>query len=232
MTGKAGTLANKIHFESGTLKAFELDPLGTSLRYDDQSGGYVWGKASKPDPENPVNPVDSARANSALGTALYALERLNEIDPDKEEGTLRAGIQQIVEDEMNRARHGGAEDLDVFHDLIGLIEKNDIALEEEDKEKLKTKVFEHYDRQLRALTATPSIVCDNGTPAKRGFQILGPEGWRTFDQEERLVMAMSSSASPLTGVLKELAQRVKASRESETGLSLVLLKEHYRLLHA
>lgn len=52
-----------------------------------------------------------------------------------------------------------------------------------------------------------AIQC-NQVNKRTGFQILGPEGWRTFNQDERLIMAMYSDNSPITGVLKELSKQV------------------------
>ena len=43
---------------------------------------------------------------------------------------------------------------------------------------------------------------------RRGFQILGPEGWRTFNQDERLIMAMNATGEPLIATMQELSGRV------------------------
>jgi len=61
------------------------------------------------------------------------------------------------------------------------------------------------------------LQCGDGAPARRGFQILGPEGWRTFDQDERLVLAMSSSGKPLLDTLRDLSSRVMTQKS--VGLS-------------
>ena len=50
--------------------------------------------------------------------------------------------------------------------------------------------------------------------------MLGPEGWHTFDQDERLVMAMSSSDRPLLDVLRDLSNRVLSHKASSTALPL------------
>lgn len=66
-------------------------------------------------------------------------------------------------------------------------------------------------RQLQlasnALMKEPTIECNTNIPRRKGFQIIGPEGWRTFEQDERLIMAMYSDASPIIGVMKEVAAR-------------------------
>ncbi len=42
MTGKAKALINKIHFESGTLKAYEIDPFGARIAYDDENDQFYF----------------------------------------------------------------------------------------------------------------------------------------------------------------------------------------------
>jgi hypothetical protein len=66
-------------------------------------------------------------------------------------------------------------------------------------------------------SAAPGQLCANGQQARRGFQILGPEGFRTFDQDERLLMAFSYNAKPVISLLQELSSRklsVRAGAES------------------
>lgn len=76
------------------------------------------------------------------------------------------------------------------------------------------------------------ILCPTGLTKRRGFQILGPEGWRTFDQDERLILAMSTSASPLIGTLKELSKRVLNARAGEETKLLPLVVERLRTAEA
>ena len=40
MTGKASALFNTIHFESGVLRAEQIDPFGSTVKYDHKAGGY------------------------------------------------------------------------------------------------------------------------------------------------------------------------------------------------
>ena len=68
-----------------------------------------------------------------------------------------------------------------------------------------------------AHVAASELVCAGGLPARRGYQILGPEGWRTFNQDERLVLAMSNSGKPLLETIRDLSNRVMAQKTS--GLS-------------
>lgn len=74
--------------------------------------------------------------------------------------------------------------------------------------------------------------CPEGTKFQRGFQVLGPEGLKTFNQDDRLLMAMSSSAEPLMKVLQELSDRVLQQKVSQSDRLLPLAQERVRLLSA
>ena len=58
------------------------------------------------------------------------------------------------------------------------------------------------------LDYTKTIECPTTAPTRRGFQILGPEGWRTFDQDERLLLAMTTDSQPLISTLKDISSRI------------------------
>ncbi|WP_269518225.1 hypothetical protein [Alteromonas sp. BMJM2] len=83
------------------------------------------------------------------------------------------------------------------------------------------------DMQLtKLLSSNRAISCDINE--RRGFQILGPEGWRTFNQDERLIMAMSADNKPITQTLKALSQQVlnaQTSNESEGNLLPIVQAE-------
>jgi len=74
--------------------------------------------------------------------------------------------------------------------------------------------------------------CPAGSVSQRGFQILGPEGWRTFDQDERLLMAMSSSGKPLLGAMRELAGRALQEKPTAAAALLPVMQERLRLVRA
>lgn len=71
--------------------------------------------------------------------------------------------------------------------------------------------------------------CGTGSATRRGFQILGPEGLRTFNQDERLIMAMSSDGSPLISLLQELSGRILTPKVTEAEQLLPLAVERNRL---
>lgn len=78
-------------------------------------------------------------------------------------------------------------------------------------------------------TPAGNVRCDNGLAARRGFQILGPEGFRTFDQDERLMMAMTSSAKPLIGMLTDLSNRAINARKGTVDTGRQLAEERRRV---
>ena len=78
----------------------------------------------------------------------------------------------------------------------------------------------------------PAIQCPKDAPVRRGFQVLGPEGWRTFDQDERLLLAMSASAQPLISTLKDLSNRILNARDNPSAELLPIVLEQKLLSEA
>lgn len=80
-----------------------------------------------------------------------------------------------------------------------------------------------------AETGTDSGECSKGQLRRRGFQILGPEGWRTFNQDERLLLAMSSSGKPLISTMKDLSARVLNEQSDRSASMLPLIQERLKI---
>lgn len=74
-----------------------------------------------------------------------------------------------------------------------------------------------------------SAKCSDGKMARRGFQIVGPEGVRDFDQDERLIMAMTVDAQPLIDLLKKASSRRLKGGEQAYPSLLPLVQERARL---
>jgi len=75
--------------------------------------------------------------------------------------------------------------------------------------------------------------CADGKPSRRGFQVLGPEGFRSFDQDERLVLAMSVNSKPLINMLQQFSdQRFKAETSDVEPAEAVGKLEQDRLASA
>jgi len=82
------------------------------------------------------------------------------------------------------------------------------------------------------LNNKPDINCSGNLSQRKGFQILGPEGWRTFDPDERLIMAMHSSNKPLTSTLSQLSQRVLNAHKAEEESLIPLVEARLRASEA
>ncbi|MBI4382662.1 MAG: hypothetical protein HY579_01345 [Nitrospinae bacterium] len=79
---------------------------------------------------------------------------------------------------------------------------------------------------------TGTAACAEEKPLKRGFQLLGPEGWTTFDQDQRLALAMSSTASPLISTLRQISALVLNEKAQGAEALLPLVAERLRISHA
>lgn len=143
LTGKANALFSKVHFESGTLEASQVDPYG------------------KP---------ETAMQNQA-GNAS---------------GLVRAGVGST-----DAATPPAA------------------SPSETDPGKRDT-------------------ICSKDATPRRGFQLWGPQGWRNFNPNERLVMAMSSSAEPLIAQLQKVARLQESARSSGFEVDLMLSRQDNR----
>ena len=97
---------------------------------------------------------------------------------------------------------------------------------------ISQKIQQTAELQQLAGVTTPSIHCPDDAPVRRGFQILGPEGWRTFDQDERLILAMSSDSKPLISTLTELSNRVLNAQARPEAILLPLAEERLKLSDA
>lgn len=86
--------------------------------------------------------------------------------------------------------------------------------------------------ELMARTRAREIQCPEDAPTRRGFQILGPEGWRTFNQDDRLLLAMTTDAQPLISTLKNISSRMLNSRSSPNAVLLPVSEARRKLADA
>lgn len=90
-------------------------------------------------------------------------------------------------------------------------------------------------RHLQSAAVGSSVAansCAPGENLERGFQVIGPQGSTTFDQDDRLIMAMSTSASPLLEQLKDISNRVLAEQQSPGDSLLQLVKARLKITQA
>ena len=98
---------------------------------------------------------------------------------------------------------------------------------------LDTGPYAHTDTQntfqIMARAQPDEIQCPEGAPTRQGFQILGPEGWRTFNQDERLVMAMTTDSQPLISTLKGISSRALNAQSSPSNVLLPISEARRKL---
>jgi hypothetical protein len=327
MTGKSASLFNKVHFESGTLKAHQIDPFGANVAYDEGNGRYYFrsqqetqadaqresrmravqryldearGLGTLPasaltEVQNdmvalargelrllqerngtlaapPAAPDGLAKANKDMEEALaaakiavdeavtaqkqtsidstsmavrgVALERRKALMPklppaSSAVGTIRQSADTVTTalfdvlvaeaDEVDNAAEaavaaakGALKKAD--EDLAKATPDKKAALDaaqksakaatdkaeaEQKTANTKTKAVRDAAKAGKTMGAAASNeICPPDSARRRGFQVLGPEGLRTFDQDDRLIMAMTSDAKPLIGMLQDLSNRV------------------------
>lgn len=260
MTGKASTLLNTIHFESGTLKSFEIDPFGANVAFDQETGRFHFQSQQSLEAE-----ISRNQRIGGYKRAIDELKRLLASDEVKENSKLKTRLENILaatvenytreitgvnvgevsgENIINVDVEGTAADTSATPptpETLKIITTAEIS-EEDNFEKSSSGDWEKKDKTKKngddkrlgpQLDAKGNLDCPvNSAPARRGFQIMGPEGWRTFDQDERLIMAMSTSAAPLIGTLKELSGRVLNANSSDAALSQPILEERLKISHA
>ncbi|MGD9158862.1 MAG: hypothetical protein PVG39_10680 [Desulfobacteraceae bacterium] len=90
------------------------------------------------------------------------------------------------------------------------------------------------DTEKSDLSPKQILNCPPGNEVQRGFQIMGPEGLKTFNQEDRLIMAMTADAKPLISALEETSGRflnAEGARVSRADLLLPLVQEQLRVVN-
>lgn len=179
-----------------------------------------------------------------------------------EAGSLRAseidpfGANVELDEHSNRFRYVSREEMEfrakqnaIYDEIKRLINWSEklggkyATANPELRQKLQDRIGKLFE-QLNALGGMTSsgssdaskggklVDCPPGTLSRKGFQILGPEGWRTFNQDERLLLAMSISGKPLISAMKELANRVLNEQPNTTGKLLTLAKERIKISDA
>lgn len=86
-----------------------------------------------------------------------------------------------------------------------------------EEEKRKFEVFNAALKKAGAAAGSDRqniAVCPSGDPLDRRFYLLGPEGIRELNRNERLVMAMYTDSKPLISSLKALAGQ-RGNQEAE-----------------
>lgn len=209
MTGKAGEFANKIHFESGILHKNIIDPFGTIIRYDEETGrAYV---ASHDDVQR------ESKRKMLLGEIN---EYLKLLDNDKlTNEKVKTTYQDLIQANLDSIK--GLNPVQPVSDS-----NTDFTLENS-KSNPKSKPINPADSTENNSDKNKGKC--KADSKRQAFQILGPQGMATFDQDQRLILSMSTNAKPLISTLKELANRMMPRPANTTENLLLITQERLKL---
>lgn len=296
MTGKAKALFTQVHFESGTLRASQIDPFGAKVVFDSENGG--WRHQSAEEFEANVKRAEAKREFDQLNVILRSLGAdlkahsqngagENAYAANKKEiEELQAKILSLMKGTLDRMVAGGApptsaaepskvdkaaEDraraviaelpveqqgpaikelyqsdaalagqfeleryINALRDLKDKneLEKGAVKLGETQK-KIKARAEKTpLESEGKGTSGHDEITCSDGAPVRRGFQIMGPEGWRTFNQDERLLLAMSANDQPLISAMQQYSDRILNAKADSSAQMHTLTAEQLKLSRA
>ncbi|MFN3075612.1 MAG: hypothetical protein ABT940_01795 [Alphaproteobacteria bacterium] len=189
MTGKASPYLDRVHFESGTLQAHQIDPFGASVHYDETNKHFTVLSAQ-----------EAAEEAKRKATAKTIDELLAMRDRLRSEEVAVGAIDEAITEHVGR---------------LGLNGQKGSAISGKSEGPTQGQG-----------ASTSGTDCQK---ARRGFQVLGPEGWRTFNQNERLLMAMAVDSKPLIGVLQKISSSVTDNRAGMPAVYQGLAKERVAL---
>ena len=222
MTGKANSFLSQVHFESGTLHKDEIDPFGSNVVFDKNLGRYRFVSREETDAATRRN-----ERYDEIRRLLKLLKEFPEIlkEPDVQAATdeVKKLITKEVEQLIKKLPNG------IENPTANL---DPSTTDSQAKDNSPQDKSDQRDGNTSPPDNSNAKGCPNGTELKRGFQIMGPEGISTFNQNQRLVMAMTSSGKPLIGALKELSGHMLAKHGSVSNLLLPLAQENIAILRA
>lgn len=200
MTGKASALFAKVHFESGTLHKTEIDPFGSSIVFDEKLGRHRFVSREETDAA-----VQREERDNDIRRRVELLKDIGKSVDRNQEGAASEEVKQIIKD-------------------LGSGIRRKVAGIEPPTGNPSSKLRGEMSKEGR--DSNNADGCPKGTELQRGFQIIGPEGLATFNQDQRLIMAMTSSGKPLIGALKELSGRMLREHGSGRGIQSALAQEN------
>jgi hypothetical protein len=236
MTGKASALANQIKFESGVLSASQIEPFGADVTYNSDINGFLYRspQAAKAQAD------DAAAARAKAAGSADALARFRLLSDIRKQfvaaGTDTTAIDAAIKDALaaylgtpNAA--GGAEAKEQRTELTNQVDSLKAQVDRASAATAAPEVLDKLSARLAELEKTAasakaaSTYCAADEIRRHGFQIMGPEGMRPYDQDARLIMAMHSSAKPLIETLSEYSGRLLKPRMNPAEQLLPLARE-------
>ena len=233
MTGKSAEF-NQIHFESGILDKNIIDPFGAVVSYDAESTQFhVSSHEDMLDAGRQKASWDQrAREQQFLLDQHVKKQRFLLEERDYKRKILFGEINdylklngittidKITDGEIKKIFTANIEAvIGLTKNLIQNVDGVSQSIDTEELNKITqniktlsngiTKLDQNISELTKKIKDAPTIKqasCEND---QHGFQVWGPQGMITFDQNKRLLLAMSSSAKPLISTLNELAARMR-----------------------
>lgn len=190
MTGKAHAGLTEVKFESGTLTASQIDPFGARVGIDKESGQPYFLSQREQTVQEQLNGLKRS------------IEQIAEIDNLWDELKRNGKMSDETEETLKQSREKAAQSL-LGQASIGNPDSNGA----DDRKK---------DQPASDTNGTATAAGCDDKDQRRSFQVLGPEGWRTFSQDERLLLAMTTSDRPLIETLKQVSSRLLLQAEVNT----------------
>jgi hypothetical protein len=245
MTGKASGLANNIRFESGTLRKDDIEPFGKTIRYNAAAGAF-----QATTPEQVIAEIAQERADRAAAAAaaeragqralaeklLPTVEALVAKLPDGQEALTKAvaDLSKAIDASVPPATPAAVQQaIDVVKEQATTIASAEVKKAVQGAVATLEANLKTVSDRLALLEGSKAAAvlpgCGGTDFIQRGFEIMGPEGIRKLDPNERVVMAMYSSADPLIETLQEYSNHMLAGQTSPADRLLPLAQAAVRL---
>jgi hypothetical protein len=205
----------------------EKQALVTLAQADDQQAQ----EQAKAAPDDAGLKAKAARTATTLAGAMAARDVAKQANTVAQADTAKAGAADPLAQSKAKA---AAENLAAAQAALTRAQAGLASLQQRRQELLTLQGVQVSGRGARGSAAQgPAATvaggeggeCPSGSTKQRGFQILGPEGLRTFNQDDRLIMAMYSDGKPLISVMNDLSGRVLNQKSSTADDLLPLVTE-------
>lgn len=209
LTGKANKYLSNAKFEAGIVKASVIDPFGSDVEYNEEKSRFYLSS----------NPSSHAGSDQWLIKKLSILQKLNNEYPGLlEEQDIKPIGKQLLSDvfplrrddvpnEKQKKKEPAAEGNNSKNSGQNS-PKGTLGSGKNSIDEVKNKSGKNKSEEKKSDLSN----CPTGTDPAQGYLVMGPQGWKRFSQEERLVLAMYTDSKPLIETLTELSVRLKDAR--------------------
>jgi hypothetical protein len=224
----------------GLIESFEDLKSVIESAIEDQKKNKEEEQGNKDETERPIDSLGRAIEEREIAASRVQKKEKNLTTAEVRKGSEKQDDLKTASEELDEKSEKLEAKLDTLNKFELAISKltQSKARIEVDIEKLK-RAAEILDRssdairspiQPDALMAKSAPTCGDGMPSRRGFEVLGPEGFRSFDQDERLVMAMSIDSKPLISTLQQFSeQRFNGQTDHSGEIGAAIGTERERL---